>query len=63
MFIVHTETQGDKGVYPIYQEMKKMGYNVKVVVIPLYNGWYHLPYYMTIFRDVRTKWLNFFDNS
>ncbi|HJD64996.1 MAG TPA: hypothetical protein LFW10_02430 [Rickettsia endosymbiont of Diachasma alloeum] len=20
-------------------------------------------YYMTIFRDVRTKWLNFFDNS
>lgn len=43
MFIVHTETQGGKGVYPIYQEMKKMGYNVKVVAIPLYNGWYHLP--------------------
>lgn len=43
MFIVHTETQGGKGVYPIYQEMKKIGYNVKVVAIPLYNGWYHLP--------------------
>jgi hypothetical protein len=34
MFIVHTETSGGKGVYDLYQEMKQVGHDVKIVAIP-----------------------------
>jgi hypothetical protein len=37
MFLVHTETIGGKGVYELYQEMKKDGHDVKIVAIPSYN--------------------------
>jgi hypothetical protein len=43
MFIVHTESLGGKGIYSMYQEMKKIGHKVQVVAIPLFNGWYSVP--------------------
>ena len=39
IFITHTNTIGGKGVYSIYKEAKKLGHNVKIVVIPsIYFG-------------------------
>jgi hypothetical protein len=39
MFIVHTETIGGKGVYDMYEEMKKVGHSVKIIAIPnIYYG-------------------------
>lgn len=36
VFIVHTKTVGGKGVFEIYQEMKKLGHDVKIAMIPLF---------------------------
>ena len=39
LFITHTSTMGGKGVYPIYEEAKKLGHNIKIAVIPkIYYG-------------------------
>lgn len=35
-FIVHTSTVGGKGVPEIYAEMKKIGHDVKIVILPLF---------------------------
>lgn len=34
MFLVSTETFGGKGVYTMYNEMKRVGYDVKIVIVP-----------------------------
>ncbi|WP_425363436.1 hypothetical protein [Candidatus Tisiphia endosymbiont of Hybos culiciformis] len=47
MFIVHTETNGGKGVYALYKAMKETGHDVKIVAIPLYNGHYNVNIDMT----------------
>ncbi len=55
MFIVHTETNGGKGVYALYKAMKETGHDVKIVAIPLYNGWYNL--------NIDMKFTAKFDNN
>lgn len=34
VFLVSTETFGGKGVYAMYNEMKKIGHDVKIVIVP-----------------------------
>lgn len=36
VFIVHTQSVGGKGVYEIYKEMKHLGIDVKIAMIPLF---------------------------
>lgn len=39
VFIIQSETMGGKGVYEMYQEMKKDGHNIKIIAIPnIYHG-------------------------
>lgn len=36
IFIAHTRSVGGKGIYPIYKEMKNLGINVKIALLPLF---------------------------
>ncbi|WP_341749393.1 hypothetical protein [Candidatus Tisiphia endosymbiont of Sialis lutaria] len=55
MFIVHTETNGGKGVYTLYKAMKETGHDVKIVAIPLYNRCYNV--------NIDMKFTAKFDNN
>jgi hypothetical protein len=56
MFIVHTETMGGKGVYEVYQEMKKVGHDVKIVAIPSFRAG-------ELLADVDTNFTQKFDKN
>lgn len=56
MFIVHTESIGGKGVYNMYQEMRKVGHDVKIVAVPSF-------YQKTCLANVDTNFTKKFDEK